>query len=432
MRWLPCIVLLGACFAPDPQAGGPCAEGDRCPSGLTCIGGLCVDDDGVAGACAGQPDGTPCGSAAMSECNAADSCLAGACVPNDAPAGAVCYDCALGGGMCASCSMGTCADATCAVSAAPRGGQLVSAIVANNGEEGNMFDVVATQTITITSFETHASDAGNTEYEIWTKPGTFVGAQDDRDQWTRVGAATFMLLPEGTYSPIPIPVNVTINAGQRQAFYLTNKARNHRYHNGTNVGAVLASTPELTLYEGASVNWGTNGFGGTNAPRAWEGKIHYKSGGGKSLATTMAGAMPANGVMFDVAAKADIKATLLAAHLAPGTHEVDVYFKRGTHAGTQAMQWERLAKLPNVTAAGANTPTILPLPLEVFLDAGTTTAFYIASTAQLRLEPGTAAGMPAATNVDATIAQGVSVTGLFGATGGPAIPNVELGYGLCN
>jgi hypothetical protein len=96
------------------------------------------------------------------------------------------------------------------------------------------------------------------------------------------------------------------------------------------------------------------------------------------------------------------------------------------------MQWERIASLPNVVAAGANTPTILPLALEVFIDAGTTSAFYIASNAQARFEPGTTVGMSAATNVDVTIAQGVSVTGAFGATGGPVIPNVELGYGLCN
>ncbi|HET9484794.1 MAG TPA: hypothetical protein VFO79_12620, partial [Xanthomonadales bacterium] len=379
-----------------------------------------------------QPDGTPCGSAAMSECNAADSCLAGACVPNEAPAGAVCYDCALGGGMCASCSLGTCADATCAVSAAPRGAELLSPIVANNGDEGNMFDVVATQTITITSFETHATQAGMTEYEIWTKLGTFVGAEADRDQWTRVGTATFELSAQGAFSPIPIPINITINAGQRRAFYLTNKILNNRYHNGTSVGAVLTSTPELTLHEGAGVNWGTNGFGAANTPRAWEGKIHYKSGGGASLATTMAGTLTGSGVMFDVAAKADIKTTLLAVHLAPGTHEADVYFKRGTHAGAQAMQWERLAKLPNVISSGASTPTILPLPVEVFLDAGTTTAFYIASTAPLRFEAGTAVGMPAATNAEMTIAQGVSLTSLFGMPGGPVIPNVELGYGLCN
>lgn len=432
MRWLPLIALVAACFAPEPQPGSPCAPGDLCPSGLTCIGGLCVEEGEPVGACAGQPDGTPCGSAAMSECNAPDSCLAGACVPNESPAGAVCYDCAAGGAMCASCEAGTCADATCAVTAAPLGGELVSPIVANNGDEGNMFDVVASQPLTITSFETHASDAGMTEYEIWTKPGTHVGSQGDRADWTRVGTAQFELNPEGTFTPIPIPIDITMQAGERRAFYLTNRARNHRYHDGTNVGAVLASTPHLTIYEGAGVNYGADGFGGANAPRAWEGKIHYKAGGGRTLATPMTGAVLADGVMFDVDAQIDVKATLLAAHLAAGTHAIDIYFKRGTHAGAQAADWERLATLPNVVGAGASTPTILPLPFEVFLDGGTTTAFYVTSSAQLRVAPGTTVGAAAASNADATIRQGVSVTGTFGTQGGPVIPNIEIGYGLCN
>lgn len=386
----------------------------------------------MAGVCAGEPDGTPCGSAATSDCNAPDTCLAGECVPNEAPAGAVCYDCSAGAALCASCELGTCSDATCAIAGAPVGGELTSPIVANNGDEGNMFDVVASQAITITSFETHASEAGTTEYEIWTKPGTYVGAATDRSQWTRVGTATFTLEAEGTYTPIPIPINITMMPNERRAFYLTNKVLNHRYHDGSAVGAVLATTPHLTVYEGAGINWGTNGFGAANAPRAWEGKIHYKAGGGRTLATAMTGTTLADGVMFDVDATTDIKATLVAAHLPTGTHVVDIYFKRGTHAGAAPADWQRLVTIPNVVAAGPNTPTILPLPIEVFVEAGTTTAFYITSSGRLRVAPGTTVGASAAANADLTIRQGVPVAGQFGTAGGPVIPNIELGYGLCN
>lgn len=38
------LLLLVGCYRPDPQAGARCA-GDRCPSGLTCRDGICVDDD---------------------------------------------------------------------------------------------------------------------------------------------------------------------------------------------------------------------------------------------------------------------------------------------------------------------------------------------------------------------------------------------------
>lgn len=42
--------LAGGCFDPRPQAGGACAPGNRCPSPLSCIDGVCRDGDG------GDPD----------------------------------------------------------------------------------------------------------------------------------------------------------------------------------------------------------------------------------------------------------------------------------------------------------------------------------------------------------------------------------------
>ena len=39
------FIALAACFQPTPQAGARCAaEGNRCPSGLACRDGFCVDD----------------------------------------------------------------------------------------------------------------------------------------------------------------------------------------------------------------------------------------------------------------------------------------------------------------------------------------------------------------------------------------------------
>ena len=50
MRWPFVAVMLGACFAPAPPAGAPCALGDVCPDGLTCNGGLCTDESAHADA----------------------------------------------------------------------------------------------------------------------------------------------------------------------------------------------------------------------------------------------------------------------------------------------------------------------------------------------------------------------------------------------
>lgn len=307
-------------------------------------------------------------------------------------------------------------------------------LIGNNGDEGNMFDVVAAETITITSFETHASGSITTSYEIWTKPGTYVGFADNASAWTRVGTATFVPAGQGVFTPVPIPVNVTIAAGQRQAFYLTNQASNNRYHDGTQVGAVLATTPELTLYEGAGVNFGSNGFSGTNSPRAWEGRIRYRKGGGTTLATPMAGGTSSDGVMFDVTPMRDVQLAMLAVHLASGTHDVDVYFRRGSFAGaeTDPAAWKLLATVSGVMSAGAATPSMLPMPVDVFLERGAVTAFYVTTSASSDVRSQPVTGTTAAINVDLAIGQGAAINGAFGSVVGPVTPNAELGYGVCN
>jgi hypothetical protein len=423
-----------ACFHPDPVAGAPCGPGDVCPTGLTCIDGFCGGGgSGSNDECVGAADGTPCGNATVSECGAADTCAAEVCASNDLQNGTGCYGCAAGEASCASCAAGSCRDSTCQPSGAPRPALLTSPIGANNADEGNMFDVAAAQTITITSFEGNLGVSGNTDYEIWTRPGTYVGFEGSSNGWTKLGAARFAGAGADTFTKIPIPVNVTIQAGARQAFYLTNQGTNNRYHNGSQVGAAAVSNAELTIYEGAGVNYGTNGFAGTNTPRVWEGKIHYRAGGGVTLPTPMAGASTSDGIMFDIKPSRDLELSLLAVHLGAGTHDVDVYFRRGTYAGneTTGAQWKQLASLVDVASDGVGTATALPA-LELFLEAGMTTALYVTTTTSADVRSQPVMGAAAATNADVTITHGVAVSGSFGSVAAATSPNVELGYGTCN
>lgn len=447
--WLLAVVVVASgCFAPQPSAGAPCGPGDRCPTGLSCIEGRCVtggggtsdggadsevDSGGLPTECTGMPDGTACGDTASSECNAPDTCLGEVCTSNEAMNGAACYDCMAGPTQCATCAQGTCPDGACEPNGAPTATQLISPRVGGNGDEGNMFDVVAGETITITSFETHTNRADMTEYEIWTKPGTYVGFHNEPSAWTRIGTSTFMTAGQDAFTQIPIPINITMTAGQRRAFYLTHKQLNNRYHNGTQVGAPLVSTPQLTLYEGAGVDYGSNGFSGINTPRAWEGVIRYRRGGGQTLATPMAGTVASDGVMFTVTPARDLEVSLLGVHLASGTHDVAVYFRRGTFSGaeTTEAEWKPLATANNVVSAGASTTTFLPVMLDLFLESGTTTAFYVATTSgALRSQP-MGGGNSAASNDDVVIGHGVTISGSFGTVGSQVTPNVELGYGAC-
>ncbi|MCW3084005.1 MAG: hypothetical protein JWP12_1371 [Bacteroidetes bacterium] len=151
-------------------------------------------------------------------------------------------------------------------------------IVNNNGQDGNMFDITATNTIRIRYFEGLIANIPNptTEYYIYYKVGTLVGSETNSAAWTMLaGPITVTPNAPNAYTIIPVTVNIVIPAGQTYAFYLTNTAaasNNNRYHNGTATGATLAGNADLTIFEGTG---GAYPFGTFFNARPWEGIVHY-------------------------------------------------------------------------------------------------------------------------------------------------------------
>jgi hypothetical protein len=151
-------------------------------------------------------------------------------------------------------------------------------IVNNNGQDGNMFDITATNTIRVRYFEGNIANTPNltTQYYIYYKVGSLVGSETNAAAWTMVaGPITVTPNAPNTLTVIPVNVNIVIPAGQTYAFYLTNTSaatNNNRYHNGTATGAVLATNSDLTVYEGTG---GAYPFGTFFNARPWEGIVHY-------------------------------------------------------------------------------------------------------------------------------------------------------------
>lgn len=156
---------------------------------------------------------------------------------------------------------------------------IATPIVNNNGQDGNMFNITANNTIRIRYFEGNIADSPNTttEYFIYYKVGTHVGFETNPSAWTLVaGPVNFPVNTPNNLTVIPIPVNIIIPAGQTYAFYLTNTSaigNNNRYSNGSGTGTVIATNSDITVYEGTG---GAYPFSSSyfNA-RPWEGKIHY-------------------------------------------------------------------------------------------------------------------------------------------------------------
>jgi hypothetical protein len=152
--------------------------------------------------------------------------------------------------------------------------QLMASNTAGNNHRGNMFDIVATNAVTILGFD--ASPMGNTTVEIYYKVGTWNGFANTPSAWTFIGSAPVPYT--GGFSAVPVNVNITIPAGQTYAFYVTSNtsAVSLNYSNGTNVGNVYSSDANITFLEGGGMEYPfTQNTGAVYQPRVWNGNIHY-------------------------------------------------------------------------------------------------------------------------------------------------------------
>lgn len=159
---------------------------------------------------------------------------------------------------------------------------LTTGFPGGNGQVGNMFDVVALNTVTIQSFDGNLNAGTHATINIWYRTGSHVGFENSSAGWTLIGTATNVVSAgNGVGTPIPLPINLTIPAGQTYAFYVE-ASNSVAYTNGTAVGNVWASNSDLQILEG--VGKGAN-FVSTFTPRNWNGTIHYGSTGCSTIRT---------------------------------------------------------------------------------------------------------------------------------------------------
>ena len=173
---------------------------------------------------------------------------------------------------------------------------LSTTFAAGNNHRGNMFDIAALNTVTITSFDAHPQ--ANTTIAVYYKTGTHVGFQNTAGAWTLIGSAAVVAQPTGTPTPVPVAVNITIPAGQTYAFYVTstNTGVSLNYTNGTTLGNVFASDANIQFKEGSGLEYPFSGSPFT--PRVWNGIIHYSLAGAALSVTQTAGL--ASGATFPV------------------------------------------------------------------------------------------------------------------------------------
>jgi len=151
----------------------------------------------------------------------------------------------------------------------------MSTLVAGNNHRGNMFDIRALNTVTITSFDAHPM--GNTTIAVYYRPTPFAGFENSSNGWTLLGTAAVTAQPYGTLTPVPVAVNVTIPAGQTYGFYVTstNTGVSLNYSDGASQGAVYTSDSNIEFLQGVGLEYPFANGGGVFTPRIWNGRINY-------------------------------------------------------------------------------------------------------------------------------------------------------------
>ncbi|WP_294674636.1 hypothetical protein [uncultured Fluviicola sp.] len=159
------------------------------------------------------------------------------------------------------------------------GSDAVAPYASNSSSKGVMFDVTVANIITISCFDVNLPALSVGGYEIYFKLGSYVGSETNPADWTLIGSEGSLLsLGLNLATPLSIPVNKTILAGQTFAFYIT--ASNPVLSTGllttTNSGyTAITSNSDVTVFGGVGISYP---FGTVTANRSFNGTIHYTPG----------------------------------------------------------------------------------------------------------------------------------------------------------
>ncbi len=152
---------------------------------------------------------------------------------------------------------------------------LVTILVGGNVQRGNMFDIVATNQITISHFD--GVPLATTDFAIYYRPGTYVGHESSSAGWILAGTASGVV-PQSLLTPIPINMNVTMNAGETYGWYITStiNGANISMKVGSLIGDLAVSDANVSIMQGCSADYPFMGF----APlvRVFLGQVHYCTG----------------------------------------------------------------------------------------------------------------------------------------------------------
>jgi hypothetical protein len=152
---------------------------------------------------------------------------------------------------------------------------LTTILVANNGNSGNMFDIVAKKNVIITGFDIHVNNTGiNYTALVYTKMGSHNGSETNSAAWNLIqNVSNFEVRGIGNLTPLPLLGSpLRISANSTWAFYITLTTTGMRYTNGNVTGALYKEDDNLQIFQGTGNKYP---FSTKSSPRIWNGAIKY-------------------------------------------------------------------------------------------------------------------------------------------------------------
>lgn len=151
-------------------------------------------------------------------------------------------------------------------------GPLATPYNQNNGQDGIMFDVTALTNIEITNFDINCGGATH-DFEIYYRPGTHVGFENNAAGWNLIGAANGVNGPVNVATAIPATFSVVLCQGDVGAFYITSTGPGSiDYTNGAAVGNVIVADANLQIHTGTGKDYA---WAASFTPRNPNVTVHY-------------------------------------------------------------------------------------------------------------------------------------------------------------
>jgi hypothetical protein len=148
------------------------------------------------------------------------------------------------------------------------------------GWDGQMFDVTASETVTISALALNLY-AGKHDVEIHFTALGFEGHEMAPAVWTlAVSAPDVVSSGPGTPVTVDLTTPVTIPAGEQYGFYVTTIGSDGlgvEYSGGVSVGSVAASDANVAILDGVGSDYPFGGSIGNGIPRRFNGMLVYEA-----------------------------------------------------------------------------------------------------------------------------------------------------------